>query len=98
TYQAESATLSGPLALSNHTGYTGSGFADYQHASGDYVEFMADVPSRGTYALDFRYANGSTADRPLELRVDGQVVEERLSFSPTGSWRAWGTATQLLLL
>ena len=66
TYQAEAAALSGPLALSNVSGFTGTGFADYQRSRGDFVEFPIDVPAGGTYALDFRYSNGSTADRPLD--------------------------------
>jgi Ca2+-binding RTX toxin-like protein len=98
TYQAESATLSGPLALSNVKGYTGTGFADYQHATKDYVEFSVDVAAGGNYALDFRYANGGAADRPLELRVDGQAVSPRLAFGPTGSWRMWATVTRSVLL
>ncbi|HEX8903758.1 MAG TPA: carbohydrate-binding protein, partial [Longimicrobiaceae bacterium] len=47
---------------------------------------------------DFRYANGSTADRPLELRVNGAVALPRLSFAPTGKWSAWGTATAMVTL
>src|SRR6185436_2522825 len=43
--------------------------------------------------LQFRYANGSTTDRPLKLTVNGQVVSPALSFAPTGSWTRWGTAT-----
>ena len=98
TYQAESAVLSGPLALSNVPGYTGTGFADYQRSSGDYVEFPIEVPADGSYALGFRYANGSSSDRPLELRVDGTVLTGRLSFAPTGDWRMWKTASQPAVL
>jgi hypothetical protein len=98
TYQAEAATLSGALAPSNHTGYTGTGFADYRHATGDSVEFSVDVAAAGTYALDFRYANGGLTDRPLELRVDGQVIAPRLAFGPTGTWRDWATVTRSVLL
>jgi hypothetical protein len=98
TYQAEAATLSGPLALSDVAGFTGSGFADYRHARGDYVEFAIDAGAAGDYALDFRYANGSASDRPLELRVDGRVVDPQMSFAPTGSWRTWKTVGRSLAL
>ena len=98
TYQAESATLSGPLALSDVAGYTGSGFADYQHRAGDFVEFTCDAPSAGDYVLRFRYASGSTASRPLELKVNGAVAEPRLAFAPTGRWSRWGTATATVAL
>ena len=98
TYQAESAVLSGALALSNVPGFTGSGFADYQHARGDFVEFPIDVPEDGAYALGFRYGNGSSSDRPLELRVDGAVLTGRLSFAPTGAWSTWKTSGQPTVL
>ena len=98
TYQAEAARLSGPLALSNVPGYTGSGFADYQNRIGDYAEFAVDVPAGGTWALDFRYANGSTTDRPLELTVDERVLTGRLSFAPTGGWGTWKTSTRPAVL
>jgi mannose/cellobiose epimerase-like protein (N-acyl-D-glucosamine 2-epimerase family) len=94
TYQAEGADLSGPVIASNISGYTGSGFADYQHGTGDSVAFAVDVPAAGAYALGFRYANGATSDRPLELTVDGRVVAERLSFAPTWSWRTWKDVVQ----
>jgi hypothetical protein len=98
TYQAEQAMLSGAVVALNVPGYTGSGFADYQHGSGDSVEFAVEVPAAGTYALGFRYANGGTSDRPLELKVDGQVLTGRLSFAPTGSWRTWKDVTRTAVL
>jgi uncharacterized delta-60 repeat protein len=91
-YQAESAVLSGATVASNHAGYTGSGFADYRHASGDYVEFPVEVVSAGNYLLEFRYANGGTAPRSMELRVDGQVMNHSPGFVPTGGWGTWKTA------
>jgi hypothetical protein len=97
TYQAETATLSGPLVLSNHPGFTGSAFADYQRASGDWVEFNVDVPADGTYSLDFRFANGSSAARPLELRVDGASAGA-VAFAPTGSWNDWKTTSLPVVL
>jgi hypothetical protein len=36
----------------------------------------------------FRYANGSTANRSLELSVDGSRIGTLL-FQPTGSWSTW---------
>jgi uncharacterized protein YegP (UPF0339 family) len=98
TCEAETARLSGPLAMSNHTGFTGTGFADYQHARGDFVQFLIDVDEAGDYSFDIRYANGSPSNRPLELRVDGTVVNDALAFAPTGSWRTWRTVSQALPL
>ncbi len=47
----------------------------------------------GSYDLSYRYALGG-GDRPLEIKVNGQVVTASLSFPATGSWTTWGyTAT-----
>ncbi|HEX6445686.1 MAG TPA: carbohydrate-binding protein [Streptosporangiales bacterium] len=88
TYQAEDAQLDGPEVGTDHTGYTGSGFADYQHDSGDSVTWTVQAPSDGTYTLLFRYANGGTGDRPLDVTVDGSDAGAQ-PFGPTGGWDAW---------
>ncbi|WP_433187946.1 carbohydrate-binding protein [Actinoallomurus sp. CA-150999] len=88
TYEAEDATLSGPVVGTDHSGYTGRGFADYQHDSGDYVEWTVNAPSSGTYTLMFRYANGGGADRPLAVSVDGGAASTQ-AFAPSGSWDTW---------
>ena len=49
-------------------------------------------------ALQFRYANGSTADRPLKLEVNNVEVNSRRSFPPTGSWNKWTTVTDTVRL
>ena len=98
TYQAEQAAAVGPTFSSAHPGFTGRGYLDYQHAAGDYIEFVVDAAGPGAYALDFLYANGGATARALELRVDGQVLDEGLSFAPTGAWRNWATVTRTVLL
>jgi hypothetical protein len=93
TYQAEDAFLDGPVVKRDHPGYTGAGFADYVNNSGDTIEFQPRVDSSGTYTLEFRYANGSTVNRGLDLIVNGIQISPRVSFPPTGSWSTWRTAT-----
>jgi alpha-glucosidase (family GH31 glycosyl hydrolase) len=92
-YEAENATLSGALAKAENGGYSGTGYADYQNATGDYVQWTVSVGSAGTYTLEFRHANGGTGDRPLKIEVNGSVVNSSLSFPVTGSWTTWGTVS-----
>jgi hypothetical protein len=90
TLQAEDATIDGPAVSTAYAGYTGTGFVDYLDSSGDYIEWTHHAPEAGTYTIEVRYANGSSSnDRPLELRVNGSVVNSRLSFPPTGAWANW---------
>ena len=92
--EAEAATRSGVGIGSSNGGYTGTGYADYAAATGAYVEFTFDNTSAaGARTLVFRYANGSSAGRPLELRVNGAVVQSSLSFPPTGAWGTWKTVS-----
>jgi hypothetical protein len=91
-YEAEDAVLSGPQATSIISGYTGTGFADYVNSSNDYIEWTVNVGTSGQYELQFRYALGS-GNRPLEIKVNGQVVESSLSFVGTGGWASWGTVS-----
>ena len=87
TYQAESATLSGAAVATDNAGYTGTGYADYQNTSNDYVQWTVQAAAAGTYTLQFRYANGGTANRPLSITANGSSTT--LPFPPTGSWTTW---------
>ena len=87
-YQAEDATLSGPIAAADNPGYTGTGYADYQNASGDYAQWTVQAPAAGTYTLEFRYANGGSGNRPLDIALNG-ADQGTLPFAPTGGWSSW---------
>jgi len=93
-YEAEDAYLSGPETASNHSGYTGSGFVDYVNATGDYVEWTVFANNTGSYDITFRYALNS-GNRPLEIKVNGQVVDRDLSFPATGDWSTWSYTNNL---
>jgi len=88
-HEMENGVLSGAQVASNNAGYTGTGFVDYIHSTGDYVELTVNVPTAGSYDLHYRYAL-SSGNRPLEIKVNGQVVSSSLSFPATGSWTTWG--------
>jgi hypothetical protein len=88
TYEAESALMQGAVVASNWGGYTGTGFWNPQNASGDWVEFSVDAPAAGRYTLFVRNANGGTANRPLSVTLNGQVVATP-PFAPTGGWSTW---------
>jgi hypothetical protein len=92
-YEAESAALSGAVVASTKTGFTGTGYADYTNASGDFVEWTVSAASAGTKTLTFRFANGSTATRSLAIKVNGTTVDPALAFAPTGDWTSWKTVS-----
>lgn len=74
---------------------TPGGYADFGSTNADFISFTFDVPSdnAGTAILRFRYSNGAATDRPLQLEVNGSIVNVQ-SFLPTGStgvdgWTVW---------
>lgn len=92
TLQAETAILSGgTVKATKHGGYQGTGFADYAGLNAA-VQWSFNWQTAGHARIDLRYANGSTADRPLAILVDGLYVGT-IAFAPTGSWTTWGTAS-----
>jgi hypothetical protein len=84
--EAEYAVISQGAIESNHPGYTGSGFVNYDNLAGSYVEWAYDAAEAGPVALTLRYANGTTANRRMD--VAGTLVD----FPGTGSWTTWRTA------
>ncbi|OUC95210.1 PQQ-dependent sugar dehydrogenase [Streptosporangium minutum] len=88
-YQAENATISQGAVDDKHAGFTGTGFVDYANVAGSYVEFTVNAATAGNYGLAFRFANGSTADRPMDVSVNGVRVSAGLSFPGTGAWTTW---------
>lgn len=97
-YQAEAADLTGAIVQNTSTGFTGTGYAAFQNASGDSVHFGVTVFQPGTYTLQFRYANGGKTGRPLALNVNGTIVRPKLSFPITGSWSTWWTISVAVTL
>ncbi|MEV0388450.1 PQQ-dependent sugar dehydrogenase [Nonomuraea sp. NPDC050643] len=90
-YQAESATISQGVVESNHAGFTGSGFVNYDNLTGSYVEFSVSAATAGAQSLTFRFANGTTAERPMSISVNGTATA--VSFPATGAWTTWQEAT-----
>jgi hypothetical protein len=92
-YQAENAAISQGTVENNHNGFTGTGFVDYTNITGSYLEFTVSVAAAGTTNLTFRYANGTTVNRPMDIAVNGAVVASNVAFNATTNWDTWTTKT-----
>ncbi|MFI6901221.1 cellulase family glycosylhydrolase [Nonomuraea sp. NPDC050394] len=91
--EAENATISQGAVESNHAGFSGTGFVNGDNVAGPYVEWTFDAPAAGTATLALRYANGTTANRPSDISVNGTLIADDRAFNPTGAWSTWATAT-----
>lgn len=89
-YEAENATISQGVAESNHTGFSGTGFVNLDNVVGSYVQFNVNSPGAGNGTLTFRYANGTTTNRPMSLAVNGGAAVN-VDFNGTGAWSTWAT-------
>ena len=88
-YEAENATITRGAVESNHAGYSGTGFVNYDNVAGSAVQWSVTVPAAGNAGLTIRYANGTTTNRPMDVAVNGAVVASGLAFPGTGAWATW---------
>jgi hypothetical protein len=91
TLQAETAATlgGGTVASTNNKGYLGTGYADFGGA-GSFAQFNVNRPAAGNASLAIRYANGSSANRPYRLVLNGLNIGT-FSCYPTGSGSTWQT-------
>jgi alpha-galactosidase len=96
-YQAEDATILQGAVESNHAGFTGSGFVNGDNVVGSGVEFAVDAAAAGPTPVTVRFANGTSADRPMNVSLNG-VPAATQQFPGTGAWTSWQTVTFTLNL
>lgn len=65
-----------------------AGSVDFAPDRPGYVQWTVSVPRAGSYQLTWRYANGSTLSRPVQLSVNG-APRARVVNQPTGSFDRW---------
>ena len=89
--QSESGTWdAGGVLETTNAGWTGTGYVNSANAIGAYSEVTVNVATAGSYTIDFRFANGTTTNRPADLRINGTVVQTAVAFNGTGAWTTWG--------
>src|SRR4051812_34454570 len=94
--EAEQAQLNGVTVATDHTGFTGTGFAAGFQADGNSLTYPLDVPAGGTYDLQVRYANSTGGDnqttaRTLSATIDGGSAST-LTLPTTADWNTWALA------
>lgn len=101
SYEAEQAVLSGgAAAASDHTGYSGSGFAGgFTDSNRGYAsaEFHVSAASSGSYTAALRYANGTGSAKTLSLYINGVKIKQ-VTFAATADWDSWAAASETVAL
>ncbi|WP_424923415.1 glycosyl hydrolase 2 galactose-binding domain-containing protein [Actinocrispum wychmicini] len=92
-YQAEDAVVTQGAVESNHAGYTGTGFVNYDNVTGSAVEWTVNASAAGGADVVIRFSNGTTTNRPMTIAVNGTVVATNVAFASTTNWDTWKTVT-----
>jgi hypothetical protein len=101
--EAEKTVLGGGVTVaSDHTGFTGTGFAAGFQSVGGSLTYTLDVPQAGAYDLRLRYANSTGGDgqnttRTLSAAIDGGNPST-LTMPTTADWNTWAFVTLPLQL
>jgi pectate lyase len=96
-YQGENAVINTGVTETKNAGYTGTGYANTDNATGKYVEWTVTTSVAGSFSILFRYA--SVGDRPADIYVNGTKVISALAFPTTTVWTTWtNTATKTVNL
>jgi alpha-glucosidase len=107
TYQAAFANWGGGAMFNNdHTGYGAMGFVDNLQAAnaGAAVTFAVDAPSAGTYAITYRYANGTGSTSTMTVGVgdeSGNVVMAPVTVdfaTLDTAWTTWASVSGTVTL
>jgi unsaturated rhamnogalacturonyl hydrolase len=88
-FQAEIATIAEGSIDNEHPGYTGTGYVNLNNKTGTYLEWSLTIPAAGDWICRFRFANGSSNDRPCRIDVNGTIAESSFNFKSTGNWQTW---------
>ncbi len=92
-YQAEDATISQGVVESDHAGFTGRGFVNYDNLVGSYVEWTITNAAATSADLSLRWANGTTQNRAMDITVNGTLVADDRAFQGNNDWTSWQTTT-----
>lgn len=93
-YEAESGTtLTDAVVESIYTGYSGTGYVNFNGASNSAVQWNSIYCAvTGTKNIKIRYAL-ETGTRNLDIYVNGTKVTSNVPFSATGGWGTWAEKT-----
>lgn len=78
-------------------GFRGTAYVNLDNQVGSYLEWNVKVPTDGNYLCTFGVANGSTANRIMQISVNGGASTAQ-DFESTGDWTTWEEVSMTLTL
>ena len=89
---ANAANLNQAAIESNHSGYTGNGFINFDNNSTSGASWNFASDQSGNASVTLRFANGGSTNRAMTLSINGSV-QQTLEFATTGAWDNWSEST-----
>jgi hypothetical protein len=89
--EAETAVFNGTQRGTKSSGYTGTGYLDFNSDTGKrWVEWTFEAPKVGTYILEVRYALVGQGQHPAKVTVNGKDTGDIILWTTSGesTW-AW---------
>jgi hypothetical protein len=97
-YEAENGLFNKTVLESTHEGFSGKGYANLDNEVGSSVTLSVVTAGEGDKDVKIVFANGSTANRPVSIAVNGKVQVESVDFESTGAWESWDSSVVTLKL
>ena len=97
-YEAENGVFDRTVLESTHEGFSGKGYANLDNEVGSSVTLSVVTAGEGDKDVKIVFANGSTANRPVSVAVNGKVQVESVDFESTGAWESWDSSVVTLRL
>ena len=97
-YEAENGVFNKTVLESTHEGFSGKGYANLDNEVGSSVTLSVVTAGEGDKDVKIVFANGSTANRPVSVAVNGKVQVESVDFESTGAWESWDSSVVMLKL
>ncbi|WP_263107878.1 carbohydrate-binding protein [Kitasatospora sp. DSM 101779] len=75
------------------TGPAGASWASFDGGAGAGAEWTVEAGAPAAATLTLRYANGGSADRTVDIAVNGSRLVAARALRPTGGWDGWATVS-----
>ncbi|MFP4013725.1 MAG: carbohydrate-binding protein [Chitinispirillaceae bacterium] len=91
--QGEDAAEFDGVTESINGGFVGEGYLNTSNEAGASASWVFHADEALTTDLVFRYANGSSADRPVSVSVNGTEQQASVSMPSTSAWTTWNSVS-----
>ncbi len=91
--QGEDAVDLDGIVESTNEGFVGQGYANFTNALGAYATWKIHADEALAADITFRYANGSSEDRPVLVSVNGSEQHSSVSMPSTHGWSSWAAVS-----